>query len=116
MVHTPITRLVKERHRMDTAKEDQNQEAVASNTDENILGPNPVVGVSTRDILNTTASILRQMIAQPDVTTKHTTLWLSELVNILEGKSEVAPDGKDRRFQDPAWHESWLYKDMMQFY
>jgi len=98
-------------------EQDQNQnEAVASSTDENILGPNPVVGVSTRDILNTTASILRQMIAQPDVTTKHTTLWLSELVNILEGKSEVLPDGKDRRFQDPAWQESWLYKALMQFY
>ncbi|HLY25411.1 MAG TPA: alpha/beta fold hydrolase, partial [Aggregatilineales bacterium] len=61
-------------------------------------------------------AILRQMLLEPDVTYKHTNLWVLEMFNIMAGKSEIAPDKKDRRFQDPAWEESWLYRLLMQFY
>ncbi len=94
----------------------QDQTEVAANAADNILGPNPVIGVRPRDIVETAGAILRQMILEPDVTFKHTNQWILELFNAMSGTSQIAPDKKDRRFHDPAWQESWLYKLLMQAY
>src|SRR5579859_5724418 len=107
---------MKEKASMETTVQDPTQEAVASTAAENILGPNPVVGVRPNDVMSTLAAILRQMLVEPDVTYKYTNLWVLELFNIVSGKSGITPDKKDRRFQDPAWQESWLYRTLMQFY
>ncbi len=101
---------------MVTTLQDQHQAEVASSAAENILGPNPVIGVRPRDIVETAGAILRQMILEPDVTFRHTNQWMLELFNAVSGKSQIAPDKKDRRFQDPAWQESWLHRVLMQAY
>src|SRR5215510_1378849 len=101
---------------MDSTIQDQSRAQTATTAAENILGPNPVVGVRGRDILNTAGAIFRQMMIEPAVMFKHTNQWAQEMVNALSGKSEIAPDKKDRRFQDTAWQESWLHKFAMQTY
>ncbi|HEY1592387.1 MAG TPA: alpha/beta fold hydrolase [Solirubrobacteraceae bacterium] len=39
-----------------------------------------------------------------------------ELASIAAGRSERAPARGDRRFTDPAWRESWLWRRSMQSY
>jgi polyhydroxyalkanoate synthase len=40
----------------------------------------------------------------------------SELVRVASGSSELAPPKRDRRFADPAWQESWLFRRLMRSY
>ena len=42
--------------------------------------------------------------------------FLGELGRIATGRSELAPDAKDRRFADPAWKESAAYRALAQGY
>lgn len=101
---------------MATPEQDQNRAEVASNAAENILGPNPVVGVRARDILDTARVIVKQTLVEPGVTLRHTGHLALTLFNAMRGKSEIAPDKKDRRFADPAWQESWLHSLAMLAY
>src|ERR1051326_1758241 len=95
---------------VEQAKEQDSKRAdIASSAAESILGPNPIIGVRARDILSTAGLIFEQVLMEPGVTLKHTTRLAQEMLNILQGKSHIAPDKKDRRFADPAWQESWLY-------
>ena len=40
----------------------------------------------------------------------------SELARVAAGSSELAPTKGDRRFADPAWKESWMFRRLMQAY
>ena len=40
----------------------------------------------------------------------------SELGRVVRGRSEIAPARGDRRFTDPAWGGSWLFRRMLQGY
>jgi polyhydroxyalkanoate synthase len=40
----------------------------------------------------------------------------SELGRVLAGSSEMAPAKSDRRFGDPAWQGSWIFRRLMQSY
>jgi polyhydroxyalkanoate synthase subunit PhaC len=40
----------------------------------------------------------------------------SELGEIAAGRSERAPEGRDRRFGDPAWQNNWLLRRLLQSY
>jgi polyhydroxyalkanoate synthase len=40
--------------------------------------------------------------------------YLGELVQVVRGRSPVAPDPKDRRFSDPAWQSNFLCRRLMQ--
>jgi polyhydroxyalkanoate synthase subunit PhaC len=39
-----------------------------------------------------------------------------ELVKIAAGQSSLAADSSDKRFADPAWRESWVYRSFLQSY
>jgi poly[(R)-3-hydroxyalkanoate] polymerase subunit PhaC len=38
----------------------------------------------------------------------------AELARVALGSSQAAPGGRDRRFIDPAWKSSWLYRRILQ--
>jgi polyhydroxyalkanoate synthase len=40
----------------------------------------------------------------------------SELRRVAAGRSDIAPLGADRRFTDPAWAGSWLFRRLLQGY
>jgi polyhydroxyalkanoate synthase len=42
--------------------------------------------------------------------------WASDELAVLLGRSAAAPEAKDRRFADPAWSESWLWRRVAQTY
>src|SRR5439155_22938146 len=38
----------------------------------------------------------------------------AELARVASGRSEVRPAKRDRRFADPAWESSWLFRRVLQ--
>ena len=83
---------------------------------DNILGPNPIIGAPTRDIISTARQVMRQTIKQPVHSLKHVGLLGLAVKDVLLGRSEIAPDPADKRFLDPTWTQNPLYKRYMQGY
>ena len=40
----------------------------------------------------------------------------TQLARAAAGRSQLAPAGSDRRFADPAWHQNWLLRELLQAY
>jgi polyhydroxyalkanoate synthase len=80
------------------------------------LTANPLVGVRGQDILASAGLLLGQMLRNPAVAGHQYVAFLHELGRIATGASELAPDAKDRRFADPAWKESVVYRSLAQGY
>ena len=38
----------------------------------------------------------------------------AELARVAGGRSEIRPAKRDRRFADPAWQSSWLFRRLLQ--
>lgn len=60
--------------------------------------------------------MLRQAVRQPLHSAKHVAHFGLELKNVLLGKSSLAPESDDRRFNDPAWSNNPLYRRYLQTY
>jgi polyhydroxyalkanoate synthase len=88
--------------------------AVADDAAETTVALNPIVGVRTKDMLQAIQRTLLQVSKQPVVFAKHSVLMGYELLQIVGGKSELAPSPKDRRFQDPAWQGNRAYRVLLQ--
>ena len=80
------------------------------------LAANPLVGVRSQDIFDSTRLLLGQMLSNPAAAAKQYLSFLAEFGRIATGGSELAPDAKDRRFADPAWQESVAYRALAQGY
>jgi polyhydroxyalkanoate synthase len=83
---------------------------------EHTLAANPLVGVRAADILDSARSLLGQVLGNPTAAARQYVAFLAELGRIATGASELAPDAKDRRFADPAWKESAVYRSLAQGY
>jgi polyhydroxyalkanoate synthase len=57
-----------------------------------------------------------RLAARPGAVTRRTAGMAFELGKIAAGRSEVAPDRKDRRFQDPAWAGNPALRRLLQTY
>jgi polyhydroxyalkanoate synthase len=62
----------------------------------------------------TTLRFARSLATQPDVLGKRSQYLARELLRIGAGRSEVAPNKKDKRFTDPAWTGNPLLRRAMQ--
>src|SRR5262245_4148990 len=80
------------------------------------LAANPLVGVRGKDILDSARVFLGGVMSNPRVAAQQYLSLLGELGRIATGSSELAPDPKDKRFADPAWRESVLYRSLAQCY
>jgi polyhydroxyalkanoate synthase len=98
-----------------TVNEERGKE-VGTEAAENILGPNPVVGLRGKDLFLTARMLARQALRQPHQVLAHGFTFAAEASRILGGSSELAPDTKDRRFQDTTWKENGLYQRGLQLY
>ena len=83
---------------------------------EHTLAANPLVGVRSQDILDSTRMLLGKMLNNPTVAAREYLSFLGELGRIAIGGSELSPDGKDKRFADPAWKESAAFRALAQCY
>jgi polyhydroxyalkanoate synthase len=80
------------------------------------LAANPLIGVRGADILDSARVLAGQIVSNPIAATKEYLGLLTELGRIAIGASELAPDAKDKRFADPAWKESLVYRALAQGY
>src|SRR5215813_9548572 len=80
------------------------------------LAANPLVGVRGRDVLDSAGMLLGQMVRHPAIAARQYLSFLGELGRIATGGSGLAPDGRDKRFADPAWRDSVAYRSLAQLH
>lgn len=89
---------------------------VGAQAAERILGPNPMVNIRGKDLLQVAKGIATAALQQPQKIVEHYARFLGEAANIVQGKSKIRPERGDRRWWDPAWGKSKLYGGMLQVY
>jgi polyhydroxyalkanoate synthase len=63
----------------------------------------PLVGLVREDIVGAVALLLRETASDPQRTMRHAQEMGQDMIRIMTGQSDLAPDPKDKRFKDPAW-------------
>ncbi len=76
----------------------------------------PLVGLAREDFIGAVALLLRETGSDPARTVKHMQAFGDDVVKIMTGKSDLAPDTKDKRFMDPAWQYNPFFKAGAQYY
>ncbi|MNO68112.1 Poly-beta-hydroxybutyrate polymerase [compost metagenome] len=94
----------------------QTDQELSQQASEHTLSLNPVISPRRRDLLSTVRKVLVQALKQPVHSAKHATSFGLELTSILFGRSELQPQKGDKRFTDPAWQKSPLYRRYLQTY
>ena len=83
---------------------------------DNTTAVNAMVGIAREDLMGAVAVMLREMAGRPAKTVKHMKALGDEVVKIVRNESELAPDTKDRRFQDITFKYNPIYRMGMQYY
>jgi polyhydroxyalkanoate synthase len=81
-----------------------------------ILGPNPLVGLSPADILETMQRIVGGVLRSPRSALNREVEFVSALLSILAGSAEIEAQKGDKRFADPIWSKNPFYRMSMQTY
>lgn len=80
----------------------------------NALGP--LVGLAREDFVGAVALLLRETASDPQRAMRHARTFGEDMVKIMTGQSDLAPDPKDKRFQDPAWQYNPFFRAGAQYY
>ena len=80
----------------------------------NALGP--LVGLAREDFVGAVALLLRETASDPGRALRHARSFGEDMVKIMTGKSDLAPDPKDKRFHDPAWQFNPFFRAGAQYY
>ena len=83
---------------------------------DNLLGANPVVGLTRAEIIDSTGRLLRLLGVNPRLVFEREREFAVELGRIILGRSALKPDPKDKRFAHPIWQKSGYYRRVMQTY
>ena len=70
----------------------------------------PLVGLAREDFVGAVALLLRETATDPKRSLRHMQAFGEDVVKILSGKSELAPEPKDKRFMDPAWRYNPFFR------
>jgi polyhydroxyalkanoate synthase len=76
----------------------------------------PLAGLAREDFAGAIGVMLRQTAANPQSAFKAASGIMEDSVKIMTGKSDLAPDPKDKRFMDPAWTFNPFFKAGAQYY
>ncbi|MGV6801082.1 MAG: alpha/beta fold hydrolase [bacterium] len=89
-------------------------EEIGKKAADNTTALNGMIGVRRVELMKSLGVLLGHTVKQPVPFTMHLANYGKDLVDILKGTSELAPDPKDRRFQDRTWNDNRLYKAGLQ--
>ncbi len=92
------------------------QPNLAEQATESMLGPNPFIGLRLEDIVASFKAIGRQAVQNPKLVVEQEAALIRDLISVMAGQSELAPPKGDKRFVDPAWQTSPLYRMVLQGY
>ncbi len=90
--------------------------ALESDAADAVLGANPFVGLSARQVVAAAARLLTRLGVRPRVVARHTALLALDLVKVAAGRLDLAPAKGDKRWADPAWQENPVYRRVQQTY
>jgi polyhydroxyalkanoate synthase len=76
----------------------------------------PLVGLAREDFVGAVALLLRETASDPARTMRHAKTFGDDVVKILTGKSDLAPEPRDKRFMDPAWRFNPFFRAGAQYY
>ncbi|MGB3739646.1 MAG: alpha/beta fold hydrolase [Pontixanthobacter sp.] len=76
----------------------------------------PMIGLAREDFVGAVALLLRETASDPMRSMKHAAEMGQDMVRIMTGKSNLAPDPKDKRFMDPAWQYNPFFRAGAQYY
>ena len=76
----------------------------------------PLIGLTREDIFGAVAVMLRETASDPQRLMRHSQEVGQDMVKIMTGQSDLAPDPKDKRFMDPAWQYNPFMRAGMQYY
>lgn len=83
---------------------------------ESEMAISPLVGLVREDLIGAVGMMLRESAGKPMKALAHAQQFNEDVVKIMTGQSDLAPDPRDRRFADPAWAANPFYKAGMQYY
>jgi polyhydroxyalkanoate synthase subunit PhaC len=89
---------------------------IAAQAAEEVLGPNPFVGLRQTDLIASLSDIGQQIIQAPMLALHHESRLASTLFSVLTGSSDVVPVKGDRRFADSVWNDNPFYRRYLQGY
>ena len=89
---------------------------IATQAAEQVLGPNPFIGLRPADILATLKSLGDAAFKAPSLVWRYESNLVAALFKIISGKSELTVPKEDRRFTDPSWAENPAYRGILQAY
>jgi poly[(R)-3-hydroxyalkanoate] polymerase subunit PhaC len=87
-----------------------------NSTDPLVLGANPLVGLSRPQIAAALGRLLQRVVVEPGVVTAGGLDAIRQLIEVLVGRSDVAPEPRDKRFLAPTWSENPVYRRLLQAY
>ena len=102
-----------------TSKTDSPPVAVADPfgaTDPVVLGANPLVGLSRQHVAAALGRLLQRVAVEPSVVAATALDAAGQLLEVLAGRSDVAPEPGDKRFAHPAWRDNPVYRRLLQAY
>jgi polyhydroxyalkanoate synthase len=83
---------------------------------EAVLGANPFVGLSPRQVVAAAGRLLTRLGLRPRVVARHSARLARDLAAVAAGRSDIAPAKGDKRWADPAWQENPAYRRVQQTY
>jgi poly[(R)-3-hydroxyalkanoate] polymerase subunit PhaC len=81
-----------------------------------VLGANPFVGLTRGQIAAAFGRLLQRVVVEPGVAAASALDAAHQLVEVVIGRSDVAPAPRDKRFTHPAWSDNPLYRRLLQAY
>jgi polyhydroxyalkanoate synthase len=85
-------------------------------TDPVVLGANPLVGLNRRQVAAALGRLLQRVAVEPGLVTATTLGGLSQLLEVLVGRSDIGPEPRDKRFTHAAWSDNPVYRRLLQAY
>ncbi|WP_095011285.1 PHA/PHB synthase family protein [Tsuneonella mangrovi] len=76
----------------------------------------PLTGLVREDFAGAVALLLRETMSDPGRTMRHMADINQDMIKIISGTSDLAPDPKDKRFRDPAWQFNPFLRAGAQYY
>jgi polyhydroxyalkanoate synthase len=91
-------------------------DAAFDRDDPPVLGANPFVGLSGRQVAAAFGRLGQRVAVEPGAAIATAVDAGAELVRVAIGRSRIAPERGDRRFSDPTWQHNPLWRRLMQSY
>jgi polyhydroxyalkanoate synthase len=105
-----------ERENAGTLAERVKHEALTERVIMSAMAVNPLVALDGSQLLAAGARVVARALDEPRVLGRCAARLGGELWQIARGTSTRAPEAADRRFTEPAFRDSWLYRRVMQSY